>query len=129
MRNKFDLIAAIEAYAQELGKTVGKFNVKNILTGHVNLKNILRQSRYPWDPTQCPPMILLFEYFDEIQINNFLETNIENIDGTAFSAVLKTSSGSRINALSVAKEKVIIRLISWDFHVLRKKDKHNIFKI
>ena len=26
MRNKFDLIAAIEAYAQELGKTVGKFS-------------------------------------------------------------------------------------------------------
>ena len=62
MRNKFELIAAIEAYAEELGKTVGKFNVKNILTGQVNLKNIFRQSRYPWDPTQCPPMILLFEY-------------------------------------------------------------------
>ena len=104
MRNEFNLKAAIEAYAEELGKTVGKFNVKNILTGQVNLKNILSRSPYPWDP-KCPPMISLFEYFDEIQINNFLETNIENIDGTAFSAVLKTSSGSRINALSVAKEK------------------------
>ncbi|MGC6403609.1 MAG: ankyrin repeat domain-containing protein [Candidatus Comchoanobacterales bacterium] len=96
--SKFNLLAAIEEYAKDCKLTKGFFNPRRILN----------KSPYPWGKTPCPPMILLFQYFNKSQINTFLEKNIDEIEGTAFSKHFTTSSGlspTKINALSVAKDK------------------------
>ncbi|MGC6403608.1 MAG: ankyrin repeat domain-containing protein [Candidatus Comchoanobacterales bacterium] len=96
--SKFNLLAAIEQYAEKCNLTKGLYDPRRIIN----------KSPYPWGKTQCPPMILLFQYFNQSQINTFLENNIKNIDGTAFSKHFTTSSWlspTQINALSVAKDK------------------------